>query len=65
MLGPGRRTVGPAVASFFDNLTPLFAALLSAAVLGDPPRWYHALAFGLIAAASSCRRGARQSAHPA
>ena len=48
--GLGVATVGPAVASFFNNLTPLFAALLSAAVLGDAPRWYHALAFVLIAA---------------
>ena len=48
--GLGVATVGPAVASFFNNLTPLFAALLSAAVLGEAPRWYHALAFVLIAA---------------
>ena len=48
--GLGVATVGPAVASFFNNLTPLFAALLSAAVLAEAPRWYHALAFVLIAA---------------
>jgi drug/metabolite transporter (DMT)-like permease len=36
------------VAGFFVNLTPLFAAVLSAAVLGDMPRPYHALAFALI-----------------
>ncbi len=41
---------GPALASFFANLTPLFAALLSALVLGEPPRPYHALAFALIVA---------------
>ena len=41
---------GPALASFFGNLTPLFAALLSAAVLGEPPHPYHALAFALIVA---------------
>jgi drug/metabolite transporter (DMT)-like permease len=28
----------------------LFAALLSAAVLGEAPHWYHALAFALIVA---------------
>jgi drug/metabolite transporter (DMT)-like permease len=39
---------GPAVAAFFANLTPLFTAVLSTALLGDAPRWYHALAFVLI-----------------
>jgi drug/metabolite transporter (DMT)-like permease len=42
--------VGPAIASFFNNLTPLFAAVLSAAVLGEAPRWYHGAAFLLIVA---------------
>lgn len=46
--GLGVAAVGPAVAGFFGNLTPLFAALMSAALLGDPPRPYHALAFALI-----------------
>jgi drug/metabolite transporter (DMT)-like permease len=41
---------GPSVAAFFANLTPLFAALLSTALLGEAPRAYHALAFVLIAA---------------
>ena len=31
-----------------DHLTPLFAALLSAAFLGELPHLYHALAFVLI-----------------
>ncbi len=48
--GIGVATVGPAVAAFFSNLTPVFAALLSAAALGEPPHWYHAAAFGLILA---------------
>jgi drug/metabolite transporter (DMT)-like permease len=39
---------GPAIAGFFSNLTPLFAALMSAAFLGEMPRTYHALAFALI-----------------
>jgi drug/metabolite transporter (DMT)-like permease len=39
---------GPQVAGFFVNLTPLFAALLSAAVLGELPKLYHAAAFALI-----------------
>ena len=40
----------PAVAAFFANLTPLFAALLSAAVLGEAPHVYHGVAFALIVA---------------
>jgi drug/metabolite transporter (DMT)-like permease len=47
--GLGVTEGGPALAAFFSNLTPVFAALLSAAVLGEPPRWFHAAAFGLIA----------------
>ncbi|WP_309682614.1 DMT family transporter [Polaromonas sp.] len=46
--GVGVQRVGPAVAGFFSNLTPLFAALLSAAFLGELPHLYHALAFLLI-----------------
>jgi drug/metabolite transporter (DMT)-like permease len=30
------------------NLTPLFAALLSALALGEWPQWYHMAAFALI-----------------
>ncbi len=48
--GLGIAEGGPALAAFFANLTPVFAALMSAAVLGEPPRWYHGLAFALIAA---------------
>ena len=48
--GLGVAQAGPAVASFMSNLTPLFAALLSAAVLGQWPQPYHGLAFGLIVA---------------
>jgi drug/metabolite transporter (DMT)-like permease len=44
----GVQRAGPAVAGFFANLTPLFAALMSAAFLGDTPRLYHGAAFGLI-----------------
>ncbi len=46
--GMGVQRVGPAMAGFFSNLTPLFAALLSAAFLGELPQAYHALAFLLI-----------------
>lgn len=46
--GVGVQRVGPAIAGFFSNLTPLFAALMSAAFLGELPQPYHALAFLLI-----------------
>lgn len=46
--GVGVAEGGPALAAFFSNLTPLFAALLSALVLGQAPQWHHALAFVLI-----------------
>jgi len=46
--GVGVQRAGPAVAGFFSNLTPLFAALMSAAFLGEAPRAYHAAAFLLI-----------------
>ncbi len=46
--GMGVQRLGPAIAGFFSNLTPLFAALLSAAFLGELPQLYHALAFVLI-----------------
>ncbi len=46
--GLGVAAAGPTVAGFFSNLTPLFAALLSAALLGEPPRLFHAAAFALI-----------------
>lgn len=48
--GLGVSTAGPAVAAFFSNLTPVFAGVLQAALLGEPPRWYHAAAFVLIVA---------------
>lgn len=46
--GLGVQRVGPNMAGFFSNLTPLFAALMSAAFLGEMPRPYHGLAFALI-----------------
>ncbi|WP_046112251.1 DMT family transporter [Aquincola tertiaricarbonis] len=48
--GRGVAAVGPSTAGFFINLTPLFAALLQALLLGVPPQAYHALAFALIVA---------------
>ncbi len=46
--GLGVQRAGPVMGGFFINLTPLFAALLSAAFLGEAPRVYHAAAFVLI-----------------
>ena len=46
--GTGVQRAGPQAASIFMNLTPLFAALLSAAFLREPPHWYHGAAFVLI-----------------
>lgn len=48
--GKGVAAAGPATAAFFANLTPVFAGLLSALLLGLPPQWYHLVAFALIAA---------------
>ncbi len=57
--GMGVQRVGPAMAGFFSNLTPLFAALLSAAFLGELPQGFHVLAFALIVGGIlvSSRRG--------
>jgi drug/metabolite transporter (DMT)-like permease len=51
--GLGVARGGPALAAFFANLTPLFAALLSAQLLGETPRAFHAFAFVLIVAGIS------------
>jgi drug/metabolite transporter (DMT)-like permease len=48
--GLGVAQAGPALAAFFGNLTPLFAAMLSAALLGEWPQPFHGLAFALIGA---------------
>ncbi|MDY0746664.1 DMT family transporter [Paucibacter sp. R3-3] len=48
--GIGVAEAGPALAAFFSNLAPVFAALLSAALLGEGPQLYHGLAFALIVA---------------
>jgi drug/metabolite transporter (DMT)-like permease len=46
--GVGVQRAGPNIAAFFSNLTPLFAALMSSAFLGELPHLYHAAAFALI-----------------
>lgn len=57
--GAGVQRAGPTLAGFFSNLTPLFAALLSSALLGELPHLYHGAAFALIVGGivvSSARR---------
>lgn len=46
--GEGVALGGPALAAIFNNLTPLFAAVLSAVLLGELPHWYHGVAFALV-----------------
>ncbi|MDE2414030.1 MAG: DMT family transporter [Comamonadaceae bacterium] len=46
--GAGVQRAGPVLGGFFINLTPLFAALLSAVFLGERPQPYHAAAFVLV-----------------
>ncbi|MBU3617040.1 DMT family transporter [Polynucleobacter sp. JS-Polo-80-F4] len=48
--GLGVNGAGPTVAAFFANFIPLFTALLSAAMLGEPPQLFHGIAFTLIVA---------------
>jgi len=62
--GLGVATGGPALAAFFSNLTPVFAALLSAALLGETPHWYHAAAFALIVAGIVVSSGRRAAGRP-
>ena len=42
------RCWGPTVAAFFANFIPLFTAIFSAAILGEPPQLFHGVAFALI-----------------
>ena len=48
--GMGVNGAGPTVAAFFANFIPLFTAILSAAMLGEPPQLFHGMAFALIVA---------------
>lgn len=57
--GAGVSRAGPTAASFFSNLTPLFAAVMSALFLGETPKAFHGVAFALIVlgiVVSSARR---------
>ena len=46
--GLGVQRMGPNMAGIFINLTPLFAALLSTAFIGEMPHLYHGVAFVLL-----------------
>jgi len=46
--GLGVNGAGPTVAAFFANFIPLFTAIFSAAMLGEPPQLFHGLAFAFI-----------------
>jgi drug/metabolite transporter (DMT)-like permease len=59
--GLGVATAGPAIAAFFGNLSPLFAALLSAWLLQQGPQPYHAAAFALIVAGIAVSAWTRRS----
>ncbi|MBL8318850.1 MAG: EamA family transporter [Burkholderiaceae bacterium] len=50
MWGLGVQRGGPALAGLFGNLQPVFAALLSAPLLGEWPHPYHGAALALILA---------------
>jgi drug/metabolite transporter (DMT)-like permease len=55
--GLGVQAVGPNLAAFCINLTPVFAALWSALFLGQWPRWYHPCALLLITAGIAVSSG--------
>jgi drug/metabolite transporter (DMT)-like permease len=57
--GLGVQAVGPTMAAFFGNLTPVFAALWSAVFLGQHPRWYHPVALVCITAGIALSAGLR------
>ena len=44
----GVARAGAALPVFFANLTPVFAAILSALLLGESPQWFHGLGLVLI-----------------
>ena len=44
----GVELIGPSRTGVFYNLVPVFGALLAVAILGEPFRLYHALAFILV-----------------
>ena len=60
----GVAQAGAALPVFFANLTPVFAALLSALLLGELPQWYHGLGLVLILAGIRLAGRARRPTRP-
>ncbi|MEJ7139081.1 DMT family transporter [Amphibiibacter pelophylacis] len=44
----GVQKTNATISGFFINFTPVFAALMSTVLLGEPPQLYHGVAFALI-----------------
>ena len=59
--GLGVNRAGPTIAAFFANFIPLFTAILSAAMLGEPPQVFHGVAFALIVVGIWVSSGQRRS----
>jgi len=59
--GLGVNGAGPTIAAFFANFIPLFTAILSAAMLGEPPQVFHGIAFALIVIGIWVSSGQRRS----
>jgi len=59
--GLGVNGAGPTIAAFFANFIPLFTAILSAAMLGEPPQVFHGVAFALIVVGIWVSSGQRRS----
>jgi drug/metabolite transporter (DMT)-like permease len=62
--GLGVARAGPTLTMIFANLNPLFAALLSALWLREPPGWHHGVAFLLIVGGIAISTLARNRAPP-
>lgn len=62
--GLGVAEGGPALAAVFANLTPVFAALMAALLLGEPPQTHHGWAFALIAAGISVSARSARAVKP-
>ena len=54
--------LGPSRAGVFLNLVPIFSALLAVSLLGEPFRWYHAVAMAMVVGGIwVAERGQRQT----
>jgi drug/metabolite transporter (DMT)-like permease len=62
LINAGILALGPARASVYNYLQPLFVAIIAVPLLGEEVRWYHPVAFGLVVIGiliSSRTRGGR------